>query len=214
MSKEKVITLIIILFSFLLSFYFYPQMPQPMAIHWNTQGQVNGYMPKFWSLFLIPLTSLGLFFLFLILPFLDPLKDNFKKFKKPYERFLFWLNIFLLYVYFLILAWNKGLRFNIVSFLIPALGFLFYLTGALLEKTQRNWFIGIRTPWTLSSEIVWNKTHKRAGKLFKIVSVIIGLSMFWPTYVLFFVLLPLIFIIIYITIYSYKEYQKIKNSSI
>ncbi|OFV67980.1 MAG: membrane protein containing DUF1648 [Candidatus Syntrophoarchaeum caldarius] len=61
MRKSEIIVLGIILFSFIVGIYFYPQMPEQMASHWNAQGQMDGYMSKFWGLFLMPLISVALF---------------------------------------------------------------------------------------------------------------------------------------------------------
>jgi uncharacterized membrane protein len=71
MRKSEIIILGIILISFIVGIYFYPQMPEKMASHWNTQGQINGYMSKFWGLFLMPLISVGLFLLFIAIPKID-----------------------------------------------------------------------------------------------------------------------------------------------
>lgn len=71
-----------------------------------------------------------------------------------------------------------------------------------------NWFIGIRTPWTLSNEKVWDKTHKVGGKMFKIAGVIALFGFFFRNYALFLTLVPVIFIVIYTFVYSYNEYQK------
>jgi uncharacterized membrane protein len=92
--------------------------------------------------------------------------------------------------------------------MIPALGILFYYCGILIENTKRNWFIGIKTPWTLSSEVVWNKTHKIGGKLFKVVGIIAFLGIIFPNYAFFLILFPVIAVSIYTVIYSYFEYRK------
>lgn len=75
------------------------------------------------------------------------------------------------------------------------------------EKSQ-NWFIGIRTPWTLSSERVWDKTHKIGAKLFKVSDLIAFLGLIAPDYGLFFVFVPVILAAAYLIVYSYFEYQK------
>ena len=66
------------------------------------------------------------------------------------------------------ITWNMGVQFNMTQFFVPAIGILFFYIGTILKYTKRNWFVGIRTPWTLSSDVVWEKTHKLGGKLFKI----------------------------------------------
>ena len=189
-------------------------MPEKIASHWNVQGQVDGYMSKFWGLFLMPLISAGLFLLFIAIPKIDPLKTNIEKFRKYYDGFITLTIIFLFYLYLLTIFWNMGIRFDIIQLLAPAFGILFYYCGILTENAKRNWFIGIRTPWTLSNDAVWDKTHKIGGKLFKISGIVVLFGIFFRNYALFFILVPVILVAIYTTIYSYVEYQKelAKNS--
>ena len=208
MKKNKIIILGIISLSFIIAIYVYPQMPEKMASHWNTQGEVDNYMSKFWSLFLMPIISIGLFLLFILIPKIDPLKENIEKFRKYFDGFIVLIMIFLFYVYLLTIFWNIGIRFNMTQFMMPALGILFYYCGILVENAKRNWFIGIRTPWTLSNEKVWDKTHKIGGKLFKVTGIIAFLGIFLPKYAIFFVIIPVISVAVYTIIYSYFEHQK------
>ena len=129
MKKSYVIAIGMILLSFIVGIYFYPQMPERMASHWNAQGQVDGYVSRFFGLFLIPLISVGLFLLFIAIPKIDPLKRNIKTFRKYYDRFVVLIIIFLLYVYVLTILWNLGVEFNMSQLLMPALGVLFYYCG-------------------------------------------------------------------------------------
>ncbi len=208
MRKNQIIDLAIILISFAIAIYFYPRMPEKMASHWNAQGEVDGYMSKSIALFLMPILSLILFLIYITLPKIDPLKQNFKKFRKYYDSFILLLLFFLFYIYLLTLFWNLGFRFDMVQFLIPALCVLFYYCGILIENAKRNWFVGIKTPWTLSSDVVWNKTHKLGGKLFKLSAILAIFGMFLKQYVLYFVILPVIFVSVFTFIYSYYLYAK------
>lgn len=210
MRKYTIIILLIIIISFALGFYFYQKMPERVAGHWNSQGQVDGYMPKFWGLFLMPIISLALFLLFLLIPKIDPLGENIAKFRKYFDLFILLIIVFLFYLYLLTIIWNIGKSFNMTQALIPAFGILFYYCGILIENAKRNWFIGIRTPWTLSSDLVWEKTHKIGGKLFKLSGIISLLGLLFLKYALLFVLIPVIITAIYTIVYSYFLYQKEK----
>lgn len=211
MKISKIITLTIILLSFLVGFYFYSQMPERMASHWNIRGEVDDYLPKFWGLFLMPIISLVMFLLFLFIPQIDPLKANIKKFRKYFDVFVMLIILFLFYIYLLSILWNIGWRFDIGRLMVPALGLLFYYCGILVENAKMNWFIGIRTPWTMSNEKVWEKTHKVGGKLFKIAGVIAFLGVFLPAYAFSLVFIPVFCVTIYTVIYSYLEYKKEKK---
>ncbi len=203
------IILLIILASFAVGAYFYPRMPETVASHWNIDGDVDGYMSKFWGLFLMPIISLAMFFFFILIPKMDPLKANIEKFRNYFDNFIVAILLFFLYVHLLTVAWNLGARFNMIQFMSPAFGLLFYCSGVLIENAKRNWFIGIRTPWTFSSEEVWQKTHKVGGGLFKIAGVIAFGGLILPNLALFLVLFPALFFSIYVVAYSYLEYRKI-----
>ncbi len=91
---------------------------------------------------------------------------------------------------------------------VPSLGFLIFYIGILLENAKQNWFIGIRTPWTLSSEAVWEKTHRIGGKLFKAAGVITVLGIFIQRYAVHLIIGTLVLITLYTMLFSYLEYQK------
>lgn len=207
MKKINILALVIIIISFVIGIYFYSQMPETVASHWNERGEVNGYMPKFWGLFLMPIISIVLFFLFLLIPKIDPLKENINKFRKYFDKFILLIIVFLFYIYLLTIFWNLGGIFNMALFMTPPMGVLFYYAGVLIENAKRNWFIGIRTPWTLSSDNVWDKTHKLGGKLFKIGGIITVLGAFFPKYSFYFIF-PIFLISIYLVVYSYLEHKK------
>lgn len=210
MNNFKKIILLAIGLSFAAAAYLYPSMPELMASHWGTDGQVNGYMSKFWALFLMPIMTLIIVGLFILLPMIDPLKANYKKFAKYYDRFLAVFVAFMVYLYALTILFNKGIEFNMTVALIPALAALFYFIGTVLENTKQNWFIGIRTPWTLSSEKVWDKTNKLAAKFFKNFALLSLILIFLGE--LGFILLVALIIIpsFYLILYSYLEFRKEK----
>jgi uncharacterized membrane protein len=206
--KSGIIIFGIILLSFIISIYFYPQMPERIASHWNAQGQVDGYLSRFWGLFLMPFVLVGLALLFTTIPRIDPLKTNIEKFRKYYDGFIILFFIFMLSIHFQIIFWNLGIKIS-PNIIVPiGIGLLFFYTGVLCDNAKRNWSIGIRTPWTLSSERVWDKTHKIGGRLFKIAGVIAFIGIFFERYAIFFILVSVFLLAIYTFIYSYFEYQK------
>lgn len=209
MKKSFIIISLIILISFGIGVYFYPQMPDKMVSHWGTSGEANDYMGKFWGLFLMPIISLVVFLFLILIPKLDPLKMNVEKFRKQFDNFTIFIILFLFYIYLLTIFWNLGIQFDMNQAIAPAFGILFYYCGVLIENSKRNWFIGIKTPWTLSNDEVWDKTHKLGGKLFKITGVISLLGLFFPQFAFLFILIPVLFSTLYAVVYSYFEYKKI-----
>lgn len=211
MKKTEIIVLVLVLIAFAVGFYFYPILPEKVASHWNQQGQVNGHINKFWGAFLMPVVALAMFFMFLIIPRIDPMKENIKKFRKYFDGFIILITLFLLYIYALTILQNTGTNFNMSQAMIPALAVLLFYCGVLIKKSKRNWFVGIRTPWTLSSDIVWDKTHKIGGKLFKTAGVISLLGIFYPDYAMWFILIPIISFVTFTFVYSYIEYRKLQK---
>ncbi len=210
MRKSEILVLFLVIISFVIGIYVYPQMPEQMASHWGLNGEVNGYMSKFWGTFLMPIISLIIAALLLFIPKTDPLKGNVEKFKKYFDGFIILMFLFLLYIYGLSIYWNLGHGFDMGRFMIPALTVLFYYCGILIKKSKRNWFIGIKTPWTLSSDEIWDSTHEIGGKLFKASAIICLLGLFWPAYSMWFVLVPIIFSTLFVFLYSYLKYRKNK----
>jgi uncharacterized membrane protein len=207
MRKSEIVALGIIVLSFALAIYFYPQMPEKVASHWNAQGQVDDYMSRFWGLFLMPMISAILLLFFILIPKIDPLKENIEKFRRYYDGFVVLMLAFLFYIFLLALLWNIGWRFNMTQAIAPSFGVLFYYLGVLLENARRNWFIGIRTPWTLSSEVVWDRTHRVGGRLFKAAGVIALLGFLLPGFAIYLVVVPVVLAAFYAIVYSYFEYQ-------
>lgn len=132
------LSMIIIMFSFIIGISCYSKTSSLMASHWNNEGLVDGYIPKFWGLFLMPILEVIFLFLLINLPKIDPLKANIEKFRKYYDIFILILILFLFYVYILTLLWNFNFKFNMIISLIPALGILFFYSGILMENSYRN----------------------------------------------------------------------------
>lgn len=115
---------------------------------------------------------------------------------------------FFAYLHIIIIEWGVGYQFNMIQALMPAFAAIFFDAGILIKNSRRNWFIGTRTPWTMSSDAVWDKTHKRGGKLFMACGLIMLLRIAVPAYAMFLLFVPLIFTVIYTFVYSYFEYKK------
>lgn len=156
----------------------YARLPNPMPAHWNTAGQVDGYMSKFWGVFLMPILTIGLVSIFLLIPHVDPLKANIAKFRGAFNGFIVAFVVYMLFVHGLTMAAALGCQFNMTYALLPIVGLLFIGAGCMMGRAKRNFFIGIRTPWTLSSETVWDETHRIGSKLFMISGAVTIISAF------------------------------------
>ena len=197
-----------IIVTFLVTLAAYPALPDPVASHWNAAGQADGSMGKPAGLFLIPLLTIACVALFAVLPRIDPLRKNYDKFRNYYDGFILLFVLYLLAIQAQMILWNLGYQVS-PNLTFPVLfGALFIYLGFLIEHAEQNWFVGIRTPWTLSSVTVWKKTHELGGKLFKIAGVIACLGIFAGRFALGFILVPVIAVAVYTVVYSYIEFRK------
>jgi uncharacterized membrane protein len=205
-----IVVLIMVAAATLAGLLLWNRLPDPMASHWNINDQVDGFMPKFWGVILLPLITLGVFVLFIAVPSIDPLKANIAQFRDIFNLFIVLIVGFMLYLYGLTLAWNLGnTDFRMSGAMLPAIGLLFIFLGFLMRQAKRNFFIGIRTPWTLSSDTVWNETHRVGAVLFMISGALAfiggffgGTTAFWMMFA------PLIGSTLFLLVYSYLLYWR------
>ena len=206
-----VLAWVIVLAAFVAGAMFWEQLPEEMASHWNIRGEVDGWMPKFWGVLLIPLVLVGLVLLFEAIPRIDPLKRNVKAFQRWYEVLLVIICLFMLLIHLQVLLWGAGLEVSFLFTIPIGIGILFFAVGMIFTKTKRNWFVGIRTPWTLSSDVVWEKTHKLGGRLFMACGLIALAGAVFQEHMLWLILIPIIASAVVLTVYSYFEYRKEKR---
>jgi len=213
MRASSWVNIAIVTAFYILAFFFYPQMPAQMASHWNAQGVVDGYTSKFLGLFLLPFIATGMTLLFVAIPLIDPLKANIAKFRKYYDWFVVLFLLFFQYLYVLTILWNKNVSFDLMRALLPAMGILFFYIGIMVRNAKRNYMVGIRTPWTLANDEVWNRTHLLGGKLFMAAGVIAAIGAVWPKYGLIFILVPVLLVTLVTVVYSYVIYQKVTRTT-
>ena len=209
MKTRTVIILVILasLLAFAAGWLAYPYLPDRIATHWDASGNVNGYSSRNFILTFNPILILGLGLFMLFIPRLDPLRANLTGFRGLYHVVIVVFAGFILYLQVAILLLNLGWQANILNLLLPAFAVLFFMMGMLVDKARRNWFIGIRTPWTLSNDLVWEKTHHLGGRLFKLSAVICLLGVFLPQMAFFFMVVPPLSVSLILVVYSYVIYQ-------
>lgn len=150
----------------------YPYLPEKVPIHWNIRGEVDGYGQKQWAVFLTPGVMIALLGLFRVLPWLSPKPFTLDTFRGTYEFAVALTMGLMAYIHGLTLwaAWAGPV--DLGRALIAGLCLFFALLGNVLGKVRRNFFMGVRTPWTLASERVWIDTHRLAARLFVAAGVI------------------------------------------
>jgi len=210
MRKLQLAAIALVALSFAAAYLAYPIMPERVASHWNIEGKVDGYMPRGIGVYFMPVLGAAVLALLYILPAIDPKRENYRQFQKEYDGLVAVIIAFLFYTYLLTLAYNAGYSFNLLQLMSPGFGALFIYMGMLLGKAKQNWFVGIRTPWTLSSEKVWGKTHKVGSGMFTAAGVVALLGVAMP--LMFAASIALVLAAAIATVvYSYFEYQKEKG---
>ena len=210
MTTKRTALLVVLLSAAALAFslWAFPNLPERVPSHWNMQGQVDGTMPRATMVYLLPGTMLILGLLLLYIPTIDPLRKNVERFRSAFNWFIAGMTLFFLFLHVLTVLAGLGVAFNMTVVLIPAVAVVMVGIGFVLDRTQPNWFLGIRTPWTMSSPTVWEKTHRLGGLLFKVggVAVLVGLATSPQTG--FLLIMGLILAITLVTVvYSYFAYR-------
>ncbi|MED4794216.1 SdpI family protein [Priestia megaterium] len=157
-----------------------PHLPATMPIHWGANGEADGFATKINAMILTVGIMVLIYFIIAFVPRIDPRKENYKYFSKTYNIVL---NAVLLLFFFVNMSTIlQGLGYNVpMSYIAPIMaGLVFIIIGNYLQRVRSNYFMGIRTPWTLSNETVWKKTHRLSGKLFFIGGLLILISAFLP----------------------------------
>ena len=187
-------------------------LPKTIAIHWDFNGKANGFADSAFGAFSMPVLEALLLVLFFVLPSIDPMKRNYAAFQGEYDGFVAVITGFMLYVYLVTLAINLGYALNIMQFLSPGFAVLFFYAGVMMQKAKQNWFVGIKTPWTLSSKTVWDKTHRLGGRLFKAAGAVALAGVVFPEWGLLACVAIAIAAAAITVAYSYLEFRKEKKA--
>ena len=206
--KKYIIPIVIICVSICISILFFPYLPDSMASHWGINGNVDGYSSRLFNVIFFPIIQIFLFLLLYIVPRIDPKRKNILKFEGKFHLFVYSILIFMLLLQIYAYLWNTGVEIPVEIVMPLLMGGLFLVIGEMVKDAKQNYTIGIRTPWTLSSEVVWDKTHRLGGRLFKICGILSILSIFFSSYAFITVIGTVILTTIYLFIYSYLEFKK------
>ncbi len=201
----------IIVIQVLVAVVTYPFMPPIVPSHWDAAGNVNGYTPRLLNAILLPGISIVLFLLLRFLPSVSPKLSNQsqRSNKNVINLFLVAILLFMLVVQMTTTAIALGAHIDITIIISLALSLLFIFLGNYMGKLRRNFWGGIRTPWTLTNETVWERTHRLAGILFVLgglLGIVVSFIPFMRLYGIIVIALAASFIPV---IYSYMVYQRV-----
>jgi len=158
----------------------YGRLPERMPTHWNAAGEVDGHGSRLMGAFLLPGLMLLMAALVPLLPRIDPRGASYEEFRPTYHLVMNAVVTLLLVVHLVVLASALGHDVPATRIILVGVGLLLVLIGALLPRMRPNWMIGIRTPWTLSSERVWQRTHRVGGMLMLAAGVVTTLAAALP----------------------------------
>lgn len=184
-TRSLMVSTIFILIAVGAAVWLYPQLPAEVPGHWNVHGQVDGYMPRFWGAAMPALMVFGLAVLMVVLPLVSPRKFEIGPFARIYVLLMLVVQAIVLIIGLTVLLAGAGYAVRVPFVVMLAVGALFMVLGNYMGKLRRNFFMGIRTPWTLASDAVWERTHRMGGWAFVlggavlIVGTLAG-GMLWP----------------------------------
>ena len=212
--QKELPLIIIVLIPFVYLAYVWNSLPEKVPLHWNIEGEIDRYGEKS-ELILIPLLlPLLIYVLFTIIPKIDP-KKKIKNMGNKYTILKSIMTIFMSALAMIIIyaALNETL-YN-PNYIVLLIGILFALLGNYFKTLRANYFIGIKTPWTLENETVWKETHKLAGELWFAGGLLIVLTSILldkkTNFTLFAVIT--VFITVIPVVYSYIKYQSISQTN-
>ncbi|HVA58870.1 MAG: SdpI family protein [Gemmatimonadaceae bacterium] len=158
----------------------YPHLPLSMPMHWGINGQPNGYGSRLVGAFLMPLIALAIWGFMRGLPLIDPRRANYAKFQGTYDLVVDAVITLLVAVHVAVIGAALGWPIRIDRVMPVVVGGMLLLLGNVMPRARSNWWFGIRTPWTLSSDTVWTKTHRVGGYLMTAAGIVTVLSVVLP----------------------------------
>lgn len=164
---------VLILATIAFSVAVYSRLPEQMVIHWNASGEPNGYGSRTFGAFFLPAVILGMWGLLLAVPKLDPRAANIEKFRDTFDLLVVAVIAMMCGLQVAVIGSALGWPIPVGRVAPVGIGALFLFLGALLPRFQSNFFIGIRTPWTLSSETVWTRTHRLGAWMMGLIGLLL-----------------------------------------
>lgn len=212
--KKEWYMIILLLSPFVASLILWNKMPDIVPVHFNAAGEADDFGPKWINAFLLPGIALLTYIFLLVIPAIDP-KKRIDKTQKPIAAIRIVISLFLIGVYALVMMKSLDMEADIGQFVLVSVGVLIAITGNYMNSIKPNYFIGIRTPWTLEDPDVWKKTHRFASKLWIIGGALLTASAFIPLLKgsIFMIVCSILILAIVPFIYSYQIFNKLKNSN-
>ena len=214
-SLKKELPIIgIVLLPFVYLAYIWNSLPESVPLHWNLKGEIDDWGSKYSLIGLVFLLPVLTYILMLVVPKIDP-KKRIESMGRKYYQFKFILVAFMSVLSLFIIHISKNQKLSSPNMIVILVGVLFVLMGNYFKVIKQNYFIGIKTPWTLESEEVWKLTHILAGKMWVIGGIVIVICcLIFPENLNIYFLVSITTLISIVPIvYSYLIYKKLKNTN-
>ena len=177
---RKWLPVVLIVGAFIASAVVYPRLPDSVPVHWGISGEPDRYGSRLEGAFLAPMIMLLIWGLMVVFPKVDPRRANISKFRESYDIIVLLTLLFMAGVHAVVLASALGATIDMNRVILLGVGVFFVVLGNLLPRARSNFFLGIRTPWTLSSDDVWTRSHRLAGYLFVSAGLVSMMSALIP----------------------------------
>ena len=214
MNRRRLIAFsaVVVVVMVALGAYAWVQLPldAEVPIHWGPDGTPDGYASKTIGLLLLPLTAAGLAILLAFIPRFEPRRANLERSGKAYGAI--WVGVMLLMagIQVIVVATTLGGSPDMSRLMLLGTGALYLVIGNYLPKVRPNYMMGIRTPWTLTSDLAWNKTHRIGGRLFVaegLVFIALGLVGVAPEALVVAIVGGIVVLLVVLFGYSYRVWK-------
>jgi len=214
--KKDWLVLLLLALPFVVLGIVWQLLPEQLPLHWNASGEIdrvaNKSSKEALQVFIIPFTTIFVYFIMLVVPSIDP-KQKIEQFRKTYQLLKLLVVAFMNLIFLmLILVW-MGVPLDVPQIVFFLVGLLFVVLGNYFSKVRPNYFVGFRTPWTLENEEVWRKTHRMGAKLWMVAGLLMMLSLFFlaEKWMVFLIVGITLLISIVPIVYSYQLFNKMKQ---
>ncbi len=171
--RSRWLLFVVIAVAALASVLMWNRLPDQVPTHWNVRGEPDGWSPRIMAAVMLPLLIAGIAVGLRILPKIDPRRANYEKFLDAYWLMGNCLGVFFGVLHITVLASAAGYPIDTSRVGAACVGLLLAICGNYLGRVRPNWFLGIRTPWTLDHPEIWRKTHRLTGWMFVVAGIVI-----------------------------------------
>lgn len=189
----------------------YPHLPAQVPGHWNIHGDIDAYYPRWFGAFFAPLLAIAIYLLMLFTPLIDPRRENYIRFAGAYTFMRWVLVLFMGILWAVTVLVALGYPVNVALVIKALVAVLLLVIGNFMGQFRHNYFVGIKTPWTLANEEVWHRTHRMAARIWVLGGLLCLVMAFFQTAWAAYMYLGSVLIMVVVpTIYSYLLFGKLK----